>query len=164
MNDTIQTSATAVGDKPPWSTATQGTTESAVGAAQTETLIFKRDTSTGEIVSIETIDANDRRTALPDERVRELVGSEECDEIDAALDNAFDCGVAVLTDESTDGDGSPGWDEQRHAMARALVLALAGRRVFRRMARARKGLLDRLIFRQLIRRYALRHNANTVKS
>jgi hypothetical protein len=158
MHETIQTPRAF--ESTGFRETSAGTPSEPAPQPKTEQLLITRSVPAGEIISIETIDLNGQRAAISDEAVRGIVGQDELDELDGALDEAFDSGVTMLFEETDDGDGTGETAElERTALLRALALALAGRRAIRRLANARRNLLQKLILRRLARRYFLRHRA-----
>ena len=122
----------------------------------TEQFVVTRNVVTGDIVSIETLDSSGR-AAISDEAARKIVGNDEFEELEGALNEAFDGGVTMVLDDSDDDEGDADADDYRHAaLLRALAIATAGRRAMRRLATARRNLLGKLILRRLVRRYFLR--------
>lgn len=159
MHETIQTTPRSF-ESTGFMETPAGTTSEPASQPKTEQFVITRSVPTGEIINIETMDLNGQRTPVSEEIVRGIVGQDEIDELEGALDEAFDSGVTMLFDESDDGDdSSDAGDLERTALLRALALALAGRRAMRRMANARKNLLQKLILRRLVRRYFLRRAA-----
>jgi len=122
----------------------------------TEQFIITRNVVTGDIVSVETVDSSGR-AVISDEVARKLIGNDEFEELDGALNEAFDGGVTMLLDDSDDDEGDADADDYGHAaLLRALAIAIAGRRAMRRLATARRNLIQKLILRRLVRRYFLR--------
>lgn len=123
---------------------------------KTEQFIITRNVVTGDIVSVETVDSSGR-AVISDEAARKLVGDDEFEELDGALNEAFDGGVTMLLDDSDDDEGGADADDYKHAaLLRALAIATAGRRAMQRLATARRNLIQKLILRRLVRRYFLR--------
>jgi hypothetical protein len=149
MTETIETPARSFERVP---------SESA-GENTAEQLIITRDAKTGDVVSVETIDTVGRKTAVPSQTMKELVGEDEFSELADVLDEAFDSGLTALFDESGDDEDDTETGFDRSALLRALVIALAGRRGSRRLAAARNKLMHKLILRRLVRRYFLRQAA-----
>jgi len=122
----------------------------------TEQFVVTRNVANGDIVSIETLDSSGR-AVISDEIVRKIVGDDEFEELEGALNEAFDGGVTMVLDDSDDDEGDDDADDYRYAaLLRALAIATAGRRAMRRLATARRNLLGKLILRRLVRRYFLR--------
>ena len=153
MNETIQTRPlTFEGSSSP--ETGNATASEASAPATIEQLIITRNPGTGDVASIETIDSSGRRTALPEATLRSIAGEDEFEELDAALNDAFDSGVSMLLEEADDEDGGDAID--RSALLRALMIALAGRQAVRRLGRARRKVFQKLVLRRLVRRYYLR--------
>jgi len=144
MTETIETPARSF----------ERTSSEPPAGSTTEQLIITRDSGTGDVLSIEAIDSVGRKTAVPEQKIRELVGTDEFSELADVLDEAFESGVTMLFEESGADEDENDFD--RSALLRALLIAIAGRRAARQLAAARKNLLHKLILRRLVRRYFLR--------
>lgn len=155
MSDSIETPT-----RPFESSATWGTTGGPeTSAPPTEQIIFTRESSTGNLLCIETIDATGGRTELSREEALKIAGEDEIGELDSALDAAFEEGVSMVLHESADDDDAPGDDEaERLAVLRLLLIPVLGRTTVRRLAKLRKNLLNRLLLRRLVRRYLMRES------
>lgn len=99
--------------------------------------------------------------AIFHQKAAAIAGDEEIDEINAAIDEAFDAGVTMLLEETIDEDAVGEYEQERLALVRLLIIPLVGRATVRRIANARKHMLKNLVLRRLIRRYALRHHATS---
>lgn len=123
--------------------------------AGTEQLIFTTRVDNGEIVKIETIDANGQRADLTEERCRQLAGDDEISEIDAAIDAAYDAAFAdaLGTTAEVEGDETDG----DPILERLIMFRLLGRRIGRDVGVLRRTLLRRLVLRRLARRHILRN-------
>jgi hypothetical protein len=154
MNETIQAP----------SRTSKGSSSSAAGAAasgearapsKTEQITITRDVVTGDVLGIETTDPSGRRVAISEESLRGIAGEDEFEELEDALNEAFESGVTMLFDEADDENGNPD-SLDRTAILRALAIALAGRRAARHFERTRQNLFRRLLLRRVVRRYFLR--------
>jgi 3-methyladenine DNA glycosylase/8-oxoguanine DNA glycosylase len=84
---------------------TQATTTRAMGAAasdETEQLVFTLRTSTGEVLRVEKVDPAGKRSEVPLDEAVGLAGTEDIEEIDAALDDAFEAGITSMFDSEVD--------------------------------------------------------------
>jgi hypothetical protein len=138
-------------------TSTRGVAPSTSGeatGAKTEQFIITRNVETGDVLSIETIDASGARATIPDGTAQKIAGQDEFKELESALNEAFDSGVTMLFEDSEDDDGA--YEYNRGALLRVLAIALAGPGSARRLANTRQNLLRKLILRRLGRRYFLR--------
>jgi hypothetical protein len=153
MNETIQApSRTSKGSS---SSATGAASGEARAASKTEQITITRDVATGDVLGIETTDSSGRRVAISEESLRAIAGEDEFEELEDALNEAFESGVTMLFDEADDENGIPDTLD-RTAILRALAIALAGRRAARRFERTRQNLFRRLLLRRVVRRYFLR--------
>jgi len=114
-----------------------------------EQLVVTINRAMGGIVKVEKIDKTGKHTEFSDEEFAKLVGEDEVDEIEDALEEAFEAGVAgVLGDEyATDGD-----DEEK-TIRRFLIGEFLVPRVVRRR------IMHRLILSRLLRRGSLNRRA-----
>jgi hypothetical protein len=86
----------------------------------------------GRIVKVERVDKAGKRQELAEEEWAKLVGRDELEEIDSALDEAFEAGVAVaLGEEYEDREGYE--DDEEDALRRILIGGLLRRSVRRRI-------------------------------
>src|SRR5262249_30763361 len=99
---------------------------------------------------VEKIDKAGKRQELPDEEWAKLVGDDEVEEIEAALEEAFEAGVAAaLRDEYEDDDEAYEDDEET-----ALRRLLAGELLRRSPVQT---ILQRLLMKRVLRRWFLKH-------
>jgi AAA+ superfamily predicted ATPase len=129
----------------------------AVVAEDTEQIVISVRPQSGEIVNIEKVDKNGTRTELSADECRGIAGTNELDELDAAIEEAFEAGVdAVLGDDDEE-------DEQAF-IKRLIVWQLAGGRVHRRIGALRRNMLRQLVMRRLVRRRVLSNALGGKKS
>jgi hypothetical protein len=152
MHETIETGPLTF--EGPSSAGTGTAAASKSTPATTEQFVITRNAQTGDVMSIESIDSSGRRSALSEAALGSIAGEDEFEELEAALNEAFEAGVSMLFEEADDENGSDSVD--RTALLRALVLALAGRQAIRRFGRARRTMFQKLVLRRLVRRYFLR--------
>ena len=156
MNETVQKPSRSF-ETPTSRVKPPGAASEPAAPRTTEQFVVTRNVANGDILSIETIDPNGQRAGLSEDALRAIVGQDELAELAAALDDAFDSGMAMLFEDSTDEDDfTDDGPSERSALIRALIIALAGRSAMRRLAKSREKLLHKLILRRLVRRYALR--------
>jgi hypothetical protein len=112
----------------------------ATPVGDTEQLVITLSVATGEIVNVEKIDRAGRRHELTDEDFAELAVDDVTDELDAALEDAYDTGLADALGED--------------AEELALERLVAGRLSVRTMLRNELGreLLRRAFRRQTLKR------------
>jgi hypothetical protein len=117
----------------------------AVGAAEDEQqLTVTINTTAGKIVRVEKVDKAGKRQELAEEEWAKLVGEEEVEEIEGALEEAFEAGVAgVFGEEYEDDEGYE--DEEEKAVRRFLIGKLLRRSIRRRI-------MQRLLLSRLLRR------------
>ena len=121
----------------------------AEGAAEDEQLMVTINPAMGGIVRVERVDKAGKRQELVEEDLAKLVGEDEVDEIEAALEEAFEAGIAVVLGDSYEDEEAYEDDEER-ALRRLLVGGLLRRSVRRRI-------LQRVLVSRVLRR-------NTVKA
>jgi hypothetical protein len=81
----------------------------------------------GKVVRVEKIDKTAKRHELTEEEWTKLVGSDEVEEIEAALEEAFEAGIAAVLGEEYEGDEEYEDDEEK-ALRRVLIAGLLRRR------------------------------------
>jgi hypothetical protein len=117
----------------------------AAGASEEEQMIVTMNASMGKIVRLEKIDKAGKRQELSEEEWAKLVGHDELDEIEAALEEAFEAGVAAALGEEYEDDEAVE-DEEEKALRRFLIAGLLRRR------RVQRRILQRLMVSRLLRR------------
>src|SRR5262247_2413835 len=71
---------------------------------ETEQMVVTIGATTGDVVKVERIDKAGKRDELSDEECTKLAGEDEVDEIEAALEEAFEAGIAgALSEDDEDG-------------------------------------------------------------
>jgi hypothetical protein len=110
-------------------------------------LVLTLSSATGEIVKVEKLDQGGQRHELSEEEYAELA-DDETDELVAALEEAYEAGVADALDE----DGVDDADDEELALQRLVV----GRLLVRR-------LLQRELRRLLVRRVSRRRPARSTR-
>src|SRR5262245_54265250 len=74
-------------------------------ADETEQLVLTISAATGEVVKIERVDKVGKRDELSEEECLKLAGEDEVEEIEGALEEAFEAGVAgALGEDENDED------------------------------------------------------------
>jgi hypothetical protein len=117
----------------------------AAGAAEEEQqVVVTINAAMGRIVKVEKTDKAGKRQELPEEEWARLVGEDEAEEIESALEEAFEAGVAVVLGEEYEADEAYEDDEER-ALRRFLLGGLLRRSTRRRI-------LQRLVLSRLLRR------------
>jgi len=115
----------------------------AVGAAEEEHLMLTISTPVGRIVRVEKVDKGGKSRELAEEEWAKLVGKDKVDDIEIALEEAFEAGVAVVFGEEYE-NGEDYEDKEERALRRLLI-----GRLFRRSIRRR--ILQRLLVSRLLR-------------
>ena len=120
---------------------------------ETEQLVVTINAKTGVIVKLEKVDKAGKRGELSEEESAKLAGEDEVGEIEAALEAAFEAGVAGAFGEDDEDDDDDEGDEEE-ALRRLLIGALLRRRsVLRRL---RRPVVQRLLLRRLLRQGSAR--------
>jgi hypothetical protein len=114
-----------------------------VGGAGEEQVMVTIHGPRGRIVKVEKVDKAGKRRELAEEEWAKLVGRDEVEEIESALEEAFEAGVAVALGED-DGDAAAFEDDDEDALRRLLVGGLLRRSVRRRI-------LQRLLLSRMLR-------------
>ena len=118
---------------------------------ETEQIVLTVGATTGDVVKIEKIDKSGKRDEISDEDCATLAGEDEVDEIEAALEEAFEAGIAGALSEDDEDD----FDDEERALRRLLIGGLLKRRPV--LLRLRRRSLRRLLLRRLLRRRLLQH-------
>src|SRR5262245_46650969 len=101
------------------------------GASEEEQLVVTIRGPMGRIVNIEKIDKAGKRHEFEQEEWAKLVGDDELEEIEDALEEAFEAGVAaVFGEEYEEGEGYE--DDEDRALRRLLIGGLLRRRPVQR--------------------------------
>jgi len=114
-----------------------------------EELVVTINAQMGKIVSVEKMDKAGKRQELAKEEWEKLVGGGEVEEIEAALEEAFEAGVAAVLGEEYESDEAPE-DEEERAIRLLLISGLLPRR------RAQRRITQRLLVSRLMRRRFLK--------
>ena len=110
-----------------------------------EQLVVTINPAMGEIVKVEKIDKAGKHSELSEEECGRLVGEDEVEEIQAALDEAFEAAVLSVVGQEDQADGEHEDDEEK-AIRRFLISDLLIPRAVRRR------ILHRLLLSRLLRR------------
>lgn len=122
------------------------------GTSEEEQLVVTIKGPRGKIVRIEKIDKTGKRHELEHKEWAKLVGDDELDEIEEALEEAFEAGIAGMFGEEYEEDEAYEDDEEK-AVRRLLIGGLLRRRPVQRRILHRL-LVSRLLRRQLVKRPA----------
>src|SRR6476661_4578233 len=96
--------------------------EAVDSAEEIEQLVVTFNAAMGEIVKVDKVDKAGKRQELTEEECATLAGQDEVEEIEAALEEAFTAGVAVVL-----GDKDEEYEEEDDDEERALRQLLIGR-------------------------------------
>lgn len=102
------------------------------------------NTAMGRIVKVERADKAGKRQDVAEEEWAKLVGEDEVEEIQSALEEAFEAGVAVVLGEEYE-DAEAYEDDEERGLRRLLIAGLLRRPVRRRI-------LQRLLLSRLLHR------------
>jgi hypothetical protein len=116
------------------------------GASEHKQVVVTINAPMGKIVKIEMIDKAGKRQELSDEDWGTLIHDDETGEIEAALEEAFEAGIAAVFGEEYKDDELDEDDEEK-AFRRLLIAGLIRRRPVRRITQRLfvSGLLRRRI-------------------
>jgi hypothetical protein len=117
----------------------------AVGASEQEQVVVTINAPMGKIVSVEKIDKAGKRHEVAEEEWAQLVGDDEVEDIEVALEEAFEAGIAAVLGEEYEDDEAYEDDEER-ALRRFLIRGLMRRRPIQRR------ILQRVLVSRLLRR------------
>ena len=121
----------------------------APGASEEEQVVMTINPPMGKIVKVEKIDKAGKRQELVEEEWGKLVGDDEVEQIEDALEQAFEAGVAAVLGEEFEDDEAYEDDEER-TLRRILIGGLLRRRPVQRR------ILQRLLVSRLLRRRSLK--------
>ena len=111
--------------------------------ASTLQLVFTIDGSTGQVVKLERLTKTGSRSEVTAQECAELMGEDDLDNLESAVDEAYEAGIADGLDEDDA-------DDEEVALQELLTHPTAEQERFRRGVR--RVLLRRLLMRRLIRR------------
>ena len=119
----------------------------AVGAGEEEQQVLVTiNTAMGGIVRVERVDKAGKRQEVTDEEWAKLAGEDEVEDMETALEEAFEAGIAVLLGDTQEEDEAYEDDEER-ALRRVLIGGLLRRSIRRRI-------LQRILVSRLLHRGA----------
>jgi hypothetical protein len=123
-----------------------------VGASEQEHLVVTINVPMRKIVMVEKIDKGGKRQELGEDEWAKLVGEDEEEEIEVALEEAFEAGIAAVLGEEYEEDDAEESDEER-ALRRFLIRGLLRRRAVQRR------ILQRVLVSRLLRRESIKRPA-----
>jgi hypothetical protein len=118
-------------------------------AEEIEQLVVTFNAATGEIVKVEKVDKAGKHQELTEKECAKLAGQDEVEEIEAALEEAFEAGVAVMLGDEHE-EYAEDYDDEETAVRQLLI----GRLLERHPVRQR--LLHQLLLRRLLLRRFLK--------
>jgi len=113
--------------------------------AAEEELVVTINPTMGRIVKVEKTDKSGKRQELAEQEWANFVGEDEVDEIETALEDAFEAGVAGVLGEEYEVDGEEADEDDEERNLRRVLIG----RLLRRSVRRR--LLQRLVLGRLLR-------------
>jgi len=125
--------------------------EAAGSHEQIEQLVVTFNAAMGEIVKLEKVDKAGKREELTEEDCARLSGEDEVEEIEAALGQAFEAGVALVLGDEKEESSEDDDDEEETAFRQLLIGALLKRHPIRSRL-LHQLLLRRLLLRRLLKR------------
>jgi hypothetical protein len=114
-------------------------------AGETEQLLLTLSAATGEIVKVERLDKAGKRHELSEIEYAELAVDDQTDELEAALEQAYEAGVGdALGEDDDDGANGDEPELRRLVVGRLLVRGTLRRGLRRRLLRRaiRRRILD----------------------
>jgi hypothetical protein len=120
----------------------------AIGASEQEHLVLTINAPMGKIVRVEKIDKAGKHQELAEEEWTKLVGDDDGEDIEVALEEAFEAGIAAVLGERYEDEGE---DDEEKAVRRFLIHELLGphpvqRRILQRV------LVSRVLRRRILKR------------
>jgi len=118
---------------------------------ETEQLMVTLNAENHEIVKVEKVNKSGDRAELSTEEYAQLAGEDEVEEIEIALEAAFDAGVVSALDEDDEDDE----DDEGRVLQQLLIAGMLKPRRRSIMSRFRRRFIHQLILPRLIRRQLL---------
>ena len=112
-----------------------------------EQLVVTFNVAMGEIAKVEKVDKAGKRQELTEEECAKLAGQDEVEEIEAALEEAFEAGVAVVLGDEDAED----YDDEERAFRQLLIGGFLERHPLRHRL-LHQLLLRRLLLRRFLKR------------
>ena len=121
----------------------------AVGASEHEEVVVTINAPMGKIVRVEKIDKAGKRQELAEEEWAKLVGDDELEDMEVALEEAFEAGIAAALGEEYEDDEAYEDDEER-TLRRFLIRELL------RHGPVQRRVLQRVLVSSLLRHQSLK--------
>ena len=116
-------------------------------AQEIEQLVVTFNAAMGEIAKVEKVDKAGKRQELTEEECAKLAGQDEVEEIEGALEEAFEAGVAVVLGDEDAED----YDDEERAFRQLLIGGFLERHPLRHRL-VHQLLLRRLLLRRFLKR------------
>ncbi|KOP23053.1 hypothetical protein BLD44_019455 [Mastigocladus laminosus UU774] len=126
--------------------------ENTASSKETEQLVMTINAGTHEIVKVEKVDKDGEREELSEEECAKLAGEDEVEEIEIALETAFEAGVASALDEDDEDDED---DDEERVLRGLLITGFFTPRRGAVVSRLRRRLIRQLVLRRLLRHQLL---------
>ena len=120
-------------------------------AEEIEQLVVTFNAGIGEIVKVEKVDKAGKRIELTEEECAKLAGQDEVEEIEAALEEAFEAGVAVMLGDESEAEDAEDDNDEESALRQLLIHGFLERHPVR-LRLLHQLLLRRLLLRRLLKR------------
>ena len=104
----------------------------AAAVEETEQLIFTLRKTSGEVVRIEKVDSGGKRSEIQKDEAAMLAGKQNLDEVESALDEAFEAGIFSVLDPGGQQEAAEETDEEID-LRRLMLKLIIGREVRQRL-------------------------------
>ena len=118
----------------------------AAAVEETEQLIFTLRKTNGEVVRIEKVDSGGKRSEIQKDEAAMLAGKQNLDEVESALDEAFEAGIFSVLDPGGQQEAAEETDEEID-LRRLMLKLIIGREVRQRL---QSRIAQRLILSQAL--------------
>jgi hypothetical protein len=124
--------------------------ENTASPKETEQMVVTINAGTREIVKVEKVDKAGEREELSEEECAKLAGEDEVEEIEIALEAAFEAGIASALDEDDE-------DDEERSLQGLLITGFLRAKHQPVVSQLRRRLIRQLLLRRLLRRELLQH-------
>ncbi len=122
---------------------------------ETEQLVVTMKAGSSEIVKVEKVDQAGERQELLEQECVKLAGEDELEEIEIALEAAFEAGVTSVFEEDEQEEEEAEEDEEEGTLRQLLIAELLSHRGRSVVNQLRGWFIRRLVLRRLLRRRVL---------
>lgn len=122
---------------------------------ETEQLVVTIKAGSHEIVKVEKVDQAGERQELLEQECAKLAGEDELEEIEIALEAAFEAGVTSVLDEDEQEDDEAEEDDEERTLRQLLMADILGHKGRSVVNQLRGWFIRRLVLRRLLRRRVL---------